>query len=310
MAFPELVHPEFDYADGGRSRSRSPSLGIGIAAYLWFQHEELGPFKGLTAAQQGSRTRATTFLVNKYYLDALYENVIVASIKGPIAARRVLGQPARDRRGRQRRRPGCAWPSGSSPTTSSTRRASTARSTKSAAITGESGGLLRYLQSGRVQRYALLLFAAVGLAEPLPATRQSPDPRGIVPMDWFDNWALTLAVFIPIVGMVIVLLIPKAEENLIKVVALLATVLTARGRHRDPRQLQPRRRPPAVRWPTSVDRRDPQPLPRGHRRHLAAAACSSPCWSRSAASSTRGTTSPSRTTRRRSSRSCSCSRRA
>ncbi len=46
-------------------------------------------------------------------------------------------------------------------------------------------------------------------------------------MDWFDNWALTLAVFIPIVGMVIVLLIPKAEENLIKVVTLLATMLTA-----------------------------------------------------------------------------------
>jgi NADH-quinone oxidoreductase subunit M len=46
-------------------------------------------------------------------------------------------------------------------------------------------------------------------------------------MDWFDNWALTLAVFIPIVGMVIVLLIPKAEETLIKAVALLATLLTA-----------------------------------------------------------------------------------
>jgi NADH-quinone oxidoreductase subunit M len=45
-------------------------------------------------------------------------------------------------------------------------------------------------------------------------------------MDWFDNWALTLAVFIPIVGMVIVLLIPKAEENLIKSVALLTTLLT------------------------------------------------------------------------------------
>jgi NADH-quinone oxidoreductase subunit M len=45
-------------------------------------------------------------------------------------------------------------------------------------------------------------------------------------MDWFDNWALTLAVFIPLVGMVIVLLIPKAEENLIKVVTLLATLLT------------------------------------------------------------------------------------
>jgi NADH-quinone oxidoreductase subunit M len=46
-------------------------------------------------------------------------------------------------------------------------------------------------------------------------------------MDWFDNWALTLAVFIPIVGMVIVLLIPKAEETLIKAVALLTTLLTA-----------------------------------------------------------------------------------
>ena len=41
-----------------------------------------------------------------------------------------------------------------------------------AEITGESGGLLRYVQSGRVQRYALLLFAAVGLLEPRPATRQ------------------------------------------------------------------------------------------------------------------------------------------
>src|SRR5215213_7071075 len=45
-------------------------------------------------------------------------------------------------------------------------------------------------------------------------------------MDWFDNWALTLAVFIPVVGMVIVLLIPKAEEQLIKAVALLTTLLT------------------------------------------------------------------------------------
>jgi NADH-quinone oxidoreductase subunit L len=32
-----------------------------------------------------------------------------------------------------------------------------------AEITGESGGLLRYFQSGRIQRYALLMFAAVGL---------------------------------------------------------------------------------------------------------------------------------------------------
>jgi NADH-quinone oxidoreductase subunit M len=45
-------------------------------------------------------------------------------------------------------------------------------------------------------------------------------------MNWFDDWALTLAVFIPLVGMAIVLLIPKAEETLIKVVTLFTTLLT------------------------------------------------------------------------------------
>ena len=45
-------------------------------------------------------------------------------------------------------------------------------------------------------------------------------------MDWFDNWALTLAVFIPAVGMAIVLLIPKAEEQLIKVVTLVTSLVT------------------------------------------------------------------------------------
>ncbi len=39
-------------------------------------------------------------------------------------------------------------------------------------------------------------------------------------MNWFDDWALTLAVFLPVVGMVIVLLIPRAEEGAQKLVAL------------------------------------------------------------------------------------------
>src|SRR5215211_6093102 len=43
-------------------------------------------------------------------------------------------------------------------------------------------------------------------------------------MDWFDDWALTLAVFIPLVGMVIVMLIPRAEETAVKVVALLTSL--------------------------------------------------------------------------------------
>src|SRR5215510_12823937 len=45
-------------------------------------------------------------------------------------------------------------------------------------------------------------------------------------MDWFDDWALTLAVFIPLLGMAIVLLIPRTEERLIKVVALLTSLVT------------------------------------------------------------------------------------
>ena len=51
-------------------------------------------------------------------------------------------------------------------------------------------------------------------------------------MNWFDDWALTLAVFLPVVGMVIVLLIPRAEEKAQKSVALLTTmaILTLGGR--------------------------------------------------------------------------------
>ena len=40
-------------------------------------------------------------------------------------------------------------------------------------------------------------------------------------MDWFDDWALTLAVFIPAVGMAIVLVDPEGAGRLIKVAALL-----------------------------------------------------------------------------------------
>ena len=46
-------------------------------------------------------------------------------------------------------------------------------------------------------------------------------------MDWFDDWALTLAVFIPIVGMAIVLMIPKAQETAIKATALITALVTA-----------------------------------------------------------------------------------
>ena len=45
-------------------------------------------------------------------------------------------------------------------------------------------------------------------------------------MDWFDSWGLTLAVFLPAVGMVIVLAIPKAQERALKVATLATTLAT------------------------------------------------------------------------------------
>ena len=45
-------------------------------------------------------------------------------------------------------------------------------------------------------------------------------------MDWFDDWALTLAVFVPLVGMALVLLIPRVHETAIKATALGTALVT------------------------------------------------------------------------------------
>ena len=46
-------------------------------------------------------------------------------------------------------------------------------------------------------------------------------------MDWFDSWALTLAVFVPVVGIVALGFLPRSQESLIKGVTLLTTLVTA-----------------------------------------------------------------------------------
>ena len=159
VSLPALQHPDFDTVKAVISVTIAV-VGIGIAAYLWFQREELGPFRGLTqrnaAAGAGYR-----FLENKYYLDDLYEKVIVGGIKGPVAqASYWVNQHVID---------GVVNAIGRGT-------AVAARETYDvidqkvvdgavnglAETTGETGGLLRYVQSGRVQRYALTLFAAVG----------------------------------------------------------------------------------------------------------------------------------------------------
>ena len=117
-------------------------------------------------------------------------------------------------------------------------------------------------------------------------------------------WALSLAVFLPAVGAVIVMLIPRADEELIKWVTLLATLATfgvVVGILAD--FDYDRRERSAVRvnkrWIEVINSR----YHLGDRRDLAAAARAVGVHHACCASSTRGTTSPSRTTRRRSSRS-------
>jgi NADH-quinone oxidoreductase subunit L len=61
-------------------------LGFAVSLFLCLQvfGKETSPFKGLTSRNK-LLGAGHTFLVNKYYLDALYEGVIVKSIAHPIA---------------------------------------------------------------------------------------------------------------------------------------------------------------------------------------------------------------------------------
>src|ERR1051326_4637877 len=46
-------------------------------------------------------------------------------------------------------------------------------------------------------------------------------------MSFLDSWGLTLAVFVPLVGLAVLLLIPRGSEEVHRAVALVTTVVTA-----------------------------------------------------------------------------------
>jgi len=160
VVFPELVHADFDVPKAIISVAIAV-LGIGIAAFLFFRHEEEGRLKGLTQRNALARV-GYTFLEKKYYLDVLYENIVVAGIKGPIARgaywfdQHVIDKIVNAIGGGARRLGVFTYDVVD-------QKVVDGAVNEIAEVTGETGGLLRYIQSGRVQRYALLLFAAVGL---------------------------------------------------------------------------------------------------------------------------------------------------
>ena len=45
--------------------------------------------------------------------------------------------------------------------------------------------------------------------------------------DFLNDWGLTIPTFLPLVGALVLMVIPKAEEELLKLVALLTTVVVA-----------------------------------------------------------------------------------
>jgi NADH-quinone oxidoreductase subunit L len=160
VAFPPVIVPDFDVTLAAVSFALV-ILSLGTAAVFWLDRKELSGLKGLTernsAAGAGHR-----FLLNKYYLDHLYEGTIVAGIRGPSArAAYWVNQHVID---------GVVNTAGkSSAALGRLVYRYVDQDVVDGAVngianeTGQAGGLMTYIQTGRVQRYALILFGSVGL---------------------------------------------------------------------------------------------------------------------------------------------------
>ena len=152
-----VAHHDFDPVLAAVS-SVVALAGIGVAYVYWFR--EIGP-RGLTE-RSGPARAGYTLLANRYYLDHLYTGVVVGSIKGPIAraaywvnqnvidgvlnavgiGTRAVGRFTYDYVD-QKVVDGLVNGTG--------------------ATAEGSGSLLRTIQTGRVQQYAAVLFAAAAL---------------------------------------------------------------------------------------------------------------------------------------------------
>ena len=160
FAFPHLLHADFDTSKAVISVGLALA-GIGVGVYLWFRREQFGPFRGLTERSPIAR-RGYAFLENKYYLDYLYENVIIDGIRTAVAnAAYWFDQHVVD--GIVNGAGRGARAAGQFAYETIDQRGVDAAVNEIALLTGDAGGAMRTVQSGRVQRYALLLFAAVGL---------------------------------------------------------------------------------------------------------------------------------------------------
>ncbi len=150
-------HPEFDIAIALASTAIG-LLGIGLA-YAWY-FRGLGPH-GITERSKMARA-GHRVLVEKYYLDRLYTDVIVGAVKGPVArAAYWFNQKALD---------GVVDGAGASAVAGGRwvydkidQAVIDGAVNGSGAAAEGSGQGLRQMQTGRVQQYAALLFAGAAL---------------------------------------------------------------------------------------------------------------------------------------------------
>jgi len=135
-------------------------LGIGLA-YLYYWRGALKPLHGLAGRNALART-GKTVLENKYYLDWLYTDVIVGFVKAPLARaanwfNKAVLDGIVDGVGKG------AVVSGQWVYDNIDQKVVDGAVNGTAVAASESGGVLRRLQSGRIQQYAALFFAAAAL---------------------------------------------------------------------------------------------------------------------------------------------------
>jgi len=154
--FVELEHHDFDVVMAAISVGIA-LLGIALAYAYYWRGMGLQNFSERNAlARSGKR-----FLVNKYYLDALYEGVIVRGIKGPLArAAYWVNQKVIDNVLNYSGRGAMAL--GRVTYDYVDQKGVDGVMNGLAISTGEAGGAVRRIQTGRLQFYALMLVLGVG----------------------------------------------------------------------------------------------------------------------------------------------------
>jgi NADH-quinone oxidoreductase subunit L len=157
--FPALEAPPFHWSEALLSVAVALA-GAVIAYFVCVAIYERMALAGLTRRNMLA-AGGYAFLWNKYYLDALYENVIIAGIKGPIAKlsywfnMAVLDGIVNGVGSNARKAAGYAYLFDQKALDGAVNGAGTAAE--------ESGQALRPVQSGKIQQYGALLFGAAAI---------------------------------------------------------------------------------------------------------------------------------------------------